>query len=280
MRLGVIRRSLSVSAHLCYVSRMIITTNSPRRRPEEIPQKSDAQLTPPGGWGRDSLTEYLEDYRGNQFATFANKPDEMRDLIRLDGLFLKLMKGAINVRPFFPLNFLLRAHSAYRAAVGAVMAGQLYEAQTLLRLCLEHGAYGFYIGDDSARWERWMRRSDSDASRKAVAKEFHNSKVKEHINKEAKRLGAQFELLYNRLIEFGAHPNELGFSVNTNIRKDGENVHFETVYLQADEKRYDLGLKTSGQVGLWVLHIMQLVYPERYELLGVRVEIEAIRVRY
>ena len=119
------------------------------------------QIAPPG-WGQDALTDYLSSYRSNQFATFANKGQSMTDLIQIDGLFHRFLVGAINPRPFYPMTFMLRAHSAYRAGVGAVMAGQLYESQALLRLCLEHAAYGFYIGADKDRMERWLRRGDSD----------------------------------------------------------------------------------------------------------------------
>lgn len=237
-------------------------------------------VRPPDGWGQDSLTDYLDDFWGNQFATFDNKRAAVADLIRIDGLFKRFLDGAINPRPFVPMGFMLRAHSAYRAAAGAVMAGQLYEAQALLRLCLEHGAYGFYIGADRERWERWMHRNDSEATKKVVRDEFTHNKIKKHVSAAATKLGGQFELLYEKLIDFGAHPNEQGFSMNSAMRRDGENVHFDTIYLQADGLPLDLGLKMTGQVGLWVLHVMQLIYRERFELQGVRADLEEIRTRF
>lgn len=243
--------------------------------------QSKVQTKPvPRGWGDDPLTSYLDNYRDNQIATFANKRAQVADLIRIDGLLLKLLHGAVNPRPFVPMTFMLRAHAAYRAAVGAVMAGQLYESQTLMRLCLEHAAYGFYIGGDSERWKRWMNRNDSTATKKVVRDEFQHVKVKTYITGQAKRLGEQFELLYERLIDFGAHPNEQGFSLNSAIRKDSGNVHFDTVYLQGDGLPLDFALKTAGQVGLWILFVMQPLYKERYELLGIRAELEEIRTRF
>ena len=152
----------------------------------------------PPGWGDDSLSDYLKAYRTNQFATFANKRQAMQDLIRIDALYEQFLKGAINPRPFYPLQFTLRAHSAYRAGVGAVMAGQLYESQALLRLCLEHAAYGFYIGEDKERMECWLRRGDSDANRKAVRKEFRNDKIRAHIEARSPVLSGHFEHLYSQ----------------------------------------------------------------------------------
>jgi len=100
----------------------------------------------PDGWGRDPLTEYLDAFRANQLATFANKRSAIVDLTTIDKMFRTLIDGAMNPKPFLPMSFLQRAHSAFLAAAGAVMAGQIYEAQALLRVCLEQGAYAFYIG--------------------------------------------------------------------------------------------------------------------------------------
>lgn len=235
---------------------------------------------PPRGWGQDPLTAYLDEVRDNQFASFANKEGPVGDLIRIDGLFMKLLHGAVNPQPFAPMLFMLRAHSAYRAAAGAVMAGQLYEAQAMLRLCLEHGAYGFYIGTDPDRWERWLRRNESEAYKQAVRKEFTYKKIKQYIKSAAPRLGHQFEMLYEQAIDFGAHPNEPGFSLNARIRREDGSTHYETLYLQGDGELIDLILRTTGQVGLWVLHLMQLLYRARYELLGIHAELEEIRSRF
>lgn len=235
--------------------------------------------TPPDHWGEDSLTQHLQTYGSNQFATFANKGQPMEDLIHIDALFERLLKGAINPRPHYPMLFMLRSHAAYRAGVGAVMAGQLYESQAVLRLCLEHAAYGFYIGADRNRMERWLRRGDSDGNRTAVRKEFHNNKIRAYIEGQAPVLCGQFDLLYNQLIEFGAHPNEQGYSLNSTITNVSGNTHFDALYLQKDGLPLDQSIRTAAQVGLWPLLLMQLLYRERYELLGIRAELNELRKR-
>jgi hypothetical protein len=235
---------------------------------------------PPNGWGADALTSYLQDFRRNQFATFANKGQATKDLVTIDELYGRLMVGAVNPRPFYPLNFMLRAHAAYRAGVSAIMGGQVYEAQSLLRLCLEHAAYGFYVGSDKERLERWLRRGDSDANRKAVRKEFHNDRIRAHISARAPVLGDHFNVLYDRLMDFGAHPNEQGYSLNSTIIRDDSHVHFNAIYLHGDGLPLDLGMRTAAQVGLWPLHLMQLLYRERYELLGIRGELDELRKRF
>lgn len=239
-----------------------------------------ATQAPPDHWSEDSLTEYLQTYRSNQFATFANKGQSMKELVDIDALFERLLKGAINPRPSYPMHFMLRAHSAYRAGVGAVMAGQLYESQAVLRLCLEHAAYGFYIGSDRDRMGRWLSRGDSNANRRAVRKEFHNDKIRAHIESEAPVLCGQFDHLYNQLIELGAHPNEQGYALNSTLTNVGGDTHFNALYLQGDGLPLDLSIRTAAQVGLWPLLLMQLLYRERYELLGIRQKLEELRKRF
>ncbi|WP_152046747.1 hypothetical protein [Aureimonas psammosilenae] len=226
------------------------------------------------------MTEYLEEYRGNQFATFANKREAVSHLITIDGLFLRLLEGAVNLRPHIPAFFLLRSHAAYRAAVGAVMGGQVYEAQAMLRLCLEHGSYSLYLGNNAERWSRWMARQDGEAQRKTVKAEFSYGKILRHVTNEAPKLAKILSELYERVIDLGAHPNEQGFSLNSVIREEGGNTHFDTIFLHGDGLALNAGLRLSAQVGLWPLHVGQLIYRERYELLGLREELQKLGARF
>ncbi len=236
---------------------------------------------PPPGWGNDPLTRYLDDARGNQFATFANKRSEVIDLIDIDGMFRKLLDGAMNPRPFVPMTFLLRAHSAYLSAVSAVMAGQVYEAQALLRVCLEQGAYAHYIGDDKVRYELWMSRHDGRAAMKAVRDEFTHGKISHHITDADAKLGGIYKTLYDRTIDYGAHPNEMGTSLSSktvDIEDGGK--QFLTIYLHGEGLLLDCGLKATAQVGLWVLRIAQTIYPARVQAVGIQYQLADMLKRF
>jgi hypothetical protein len=235
----------------------------------------------PPGWGDDPVTRYLNDYRGNQFATFANKRREIGDLIKIDGLLRRLVDGAIDPKPRRPMFFLLRSHAAFLAALGATMAGQVNEAQALLRLCLEHANYGFYIGPDVPRWERWMARNDNEASKKVVLKEFHASRLKEALVAKAPEIGKRYVMLYERLIDFGAHPNEQGYSISSSIDKTEDGTtHLNTIYLHPDGLPLAMAMKTASQVGICALLIAQMIYPGRFELLRIRDDLDVLRTRY
>lgn len=231
---------------------------------------------PPPNWDADEIARYIDNCRQNQYATFANK-GSLKPLKQIDKCFRRALDKPINPRPWFPLQFLHRSHSAFLAATGMAMAGQTVEVYALLRLSLESAAYGFYINRNVARAERWLRRHDSNAEKRSVQQEFQHRKIKEHIYGSAKVLAEIYERLYERTIDFGAHPNEKGFSSHTKILKDQEQTEFLQIYLQEDGPQLDQAIKTAGQVGFWALSIFQLVYPEKWELLGIKFELNELR---
>lgn len=238
---------------------------------------------PPFGWGDDSLTQYLDNCRGNQWATFANKRSEVIDLITIDGMFRKLVGDAVNPRPFLPANFLLRSHSAYLAACGTVMAGQLHDTWALLRVCLEQGGYAHYVGADDERWARWMARHDarSRTQQDKWKDEFTHGKVSRNIMAAHAGLGEVYNVLYDRTIDYGAHPNERGTSVAMTVEEtEDAGLRFNAVYLHGHGLLQDFVLKTTAQVGICVLRIAQVIYPLRSQATGVQFQLETIARRF
>jgi hypothetical protein len=231
---------------------------------------------PPLNWGNDEITQYIDNCRQNQYATFANK-DSVAPLKRIDKCFRKVLDKPINPRPWFPFQFLHRSHSAFIAACGMAMAGQTVEVYALLRLSLESAAYGFYINEDTTRAELWLSRHDGATNKKKLRTEFQQKKIEDHITSVAPVLADIFKKLYDRTIDYGAHPNERGFSTNSKIIKDAEQTEFLQIYLQGDGLQLDLALKTTGQVGIWALSIFQLIYPEKWELLGIKHDLIELR---
>jgi len=236
---------------------------------------------PPPGWGDDTLTIFLDNFRENQYATFANKPQQIGPLIEIDGLYLRFLDGALNPKPLLPYGFLFRAHSAYRTSVGAMFAGQIYEAQASLRLCLEHSAYSIFIGNDTDRWERWMARHDSAVAKKSVKDEFTVRNLRIHLEGKSPQIAKHFARLYDQTIDYGAHPNEKGYSLSSAMRKDKDsNVHIESVYLHGDTIGLNFGLQEIADVGIFSLHVAQLIYSEKFGILGITEELEKLRKRY
>ena len=223
------------------------------------------------GWGQDDFTRYLEKCRHNQLATFANMRSEVIDLTAIDKMFVTLLKDAVYPDPVVPMDFLRRAHSAFLTAGGAIMAGQIYEAQSLLRVCLEQGGYAHFIGKNVGRGNRWRARHNGSAEKKKVRKEFTNGNISRQMKAKAPKLEAAYSEFYDRLIDNGAHPNERGMSLSSSIEKtDDGGENWMTIYLHGVGLPMQAGFRTAAQVGLLVLLIAQDIYPDRMQAPGIQ----------
>ena len=110
--------------------------------------------------------------------------------------------------------------------------------------------------------------------------EFTHGKVSRHIKVAHAGLGEVYNTLYDRTIDYGAHPNERGTSVAMTMEEieDGGR-RFNTVYLHADGLLLDFLLKSTGQVGICVLRIAQVIDPQRSQATGVQFQLETIAKR-
>jgi len=92
--------------------------------------------------------------------------------------------------------------------------------------------------------ELWLRRHDDSDSKKAMKKEFTPTNIRATIETKNQHIEGVFKDLYDRAIDFGAHPNER--SVTTNLTKiDHEkSTEFESAYARGDGPQFDHGLLT------------------------------------
>lgn len=237
----------------------------------------------PPDWGNDHLTNYLETFRHNQFATFVHRKEEVQALIAIDALFQRLVGGAVDPVPLLSMGFLQRAHSAYRAACGAIMGGQLGEAQSLLRNCLEQSGYAFYVGRDYGRWKRWMDRHEprSKTQQDKWREEFSHGKVVSAIAAADTKVGQTYKELYERTIDYGAHPNQMGDTMGSSVEEtEGEGLRLWTIYLHEDGLLLEYSLRSAAQVGLCALLIAQLIYPARMQATGVKFDLEDLAKQF
>ena len=161
---------------------------------------SKVGISPPPSWGADCLTDYLAIAQENRFATFSNKSAIVKNLIRIDQIFHSVLDGAVDPDPLVAMNFFFRAHSSLKVSMGAIMAGQFNESQTLLRLALEHAAYGLYLSSNDDLWITWVLRNQSPEHKKAVRALFTISKIKKHLGAVSSSLCSDFENLYEQLV--------------------------------------------------------------------------------
>ncbi|MBB4232656.1 hypothetical protein [Rhizobium mongolense] len=101
-----------------------------------------------------------------------------------------------------------------------------------------------------------------------------------HMQDADGKVSTAYETLYEQLIDFGAHPNEKGFSMSSTIRRENGEVHIEAVYLHGDGLPLRSALRTTAQVGICVLRIGQTLYPQRFNDLDLDTELQAIMKRF
>lgn len=225
---------------------------------------------PPPNWGKDKLSEFLRHVYNHQMVTAARKSGIFTKLSTIDAMMVKIADNIINPPNATAINLFYRAHSAYRAASATAMAGQVVETFVLVRSSLEYGAYGLHIHDTPANGDAWWHRNKGDVQKKASIKLFALGSLRETIQKHDAKLALVFNELYERSIDFGAHPNQYGVVTGMALKEQEDRTAILQKYLHADGMEMDFALKTTAQAGIFVLRAFQFMMPEKYMLLGIQ----------
>lgn len=232
---------------------------------------------PPTKWGQDEISNFFDAARENKYATFANLNDEVGRLIDIDLAYRKVIEGLNHSKEWFAGFFILRAHSNFLAACRLGWSGQIPECHAMLRSCLESSLYGLYLACNPNSRETWLRRHDSAESKKQVRAEFAIRNML-NVAKSVDAKEAQVaELLYERAIDHGAHPNERALMQMLRINEEPLHVEFKTIYLDDDIEHIKSTLKTIAQTGVCALSLFRPIYKERYDILGVTARIDHIK---
>ena len=234
------------------------------------PHDTVSRTPPQPGWGQDELSKFLDFTRHNQFATFHNKKVRYGELSTIDTSFYRVATNIINPENTISPVLFYRCHSAFRAACATAMSGQVAETFVLLRSCLEYAAYGFAIFKDPNLTMVWLNRHEDEKAKKASVQDFQIKKIREMIDEVDRGLTPVFQKLYDRTIDFGAHPNERAASSNMAITEGGDRTYIVQQYAQGDSLQLEHGLKSTAQVGVCCLLLFQHAYQAKFLILGVR----------
>ena len=116
--------------------------------------------------------------------------------------------------------------------------------------------------------EVWLRRHDDDSSLKKTKGEFKFSKVIQTLESEDKKNADVARYLYERTIDFGAHPNERAVTANLSIENVNGGKKLQQTYLAVGTLTQRHSMKTTAQVGLCSLYTFRLIFRERFDILG------------
>ncbi len=232
----------------------------------------------PPNWGNDPLSEFIETARHNTIATFANCPNEYNILKDIHELFRYTTDNLINTPEWFASFFLLKSHAAYLGGVRFALSGQCSETYVVLRNCLESALYGLYMSLHKESHETWLNRRVNEESLKRVKDEFKIVNLFAALKSADPKIYDAAKILYDRTIDYGAHPNELALTSLLKKTEDGDMVKFNLNYLSGDTPAFRLALKSTAQCGACSLLIFKNVYSERFRLLGIDRKLDKLKV--
>ncbi|WP_315741552.1 MULTISPECIES: hypothetical protein [unclassified Bradyrhizobium] len=225
----------------------------------------------------DNLEEFFSVTTSNRAANAARFQAEYRILRRINMCLTAPGKHMTNPKPIMCGILFLRCQYAYKAAVGMSLSGQVTESFQMMRSCLEYAAYALAIFEKPELEAVWMSRNMTTDGMRAQKAAFRISEVRSAVERFDKRLAEIFNENYERAIDFGGHPNP--HATMSTITMDNADLtgSFTVDALSVDPKVIRHAMKSTAQVGLTAAHIFQHIFPTKFELLGVKREMQKLR---
>ena len=225
----------------------------------------------------DNLVPYLDAVTSNQKANIQNFPGPF-DLLRRVNLSLATAgQNMTNPNPIMCGVLFQRCQYAYKTAAGMALAGQAVEAFVMLRSCLEYAGYALAIFKDPTLEMVFTNRHVSEIDMVTQKKAFRISEIKKAIEGFDLVLAEAFTVFYERSIDFGGHPNPHATFSTMRMGDDLPANSFVTLALVNDPTTLQHAMKSVTQAGLTALFIFQHIFKAKFELLGIRAEMDKLR---
>lgn len=231
------------------------------------------RVLPP--WENDPLSTYLYEAEHNTRASAVNFADvyavqrQAHDLLRhVADAFEHDTKGVSHLG--VPRMLLIRSHSAILTAMRLAMSGQAFEAQTVLRVGIEHAWYARHIASDPAppaRAQVWWNRGDSPQATQAYKDEFKVGNARATREALDPATAVAMGRLYDAAIDFGGHPNQGGVVLTLRLgEQDEETVTIGVGFLHPVPLMILSAIKAAVDVATGLAKIVSLIYPERFKI--------------
>lgn len=234
----------------------------------------------PVDWDHFSLTTLMGNLERQTVATFANARAQVQPVLDVDAALFEQTPAIFHQPQQHELvgaMLFTRMFSVLRAAARLVFAGQQYEARAVLRSALECGMYGWALTTDGEQREIWKHREDSDDARQAARNALTWGRLKTALRAQSQSLGDKVAILYDDLIDLGAHPNPGGIVDGVFTSKDAAgNLQLMTVFGACTPESVTAGLNELLGVTHAGFELLRLAMPERMEKTGVGPNVAAI----
>jgi hypothetical protein len=181
----------------------------------------------------------------------------------LDSLFDEWLAGLESPEDPIAAGLAYRAHSALRAASQLLLSGQVVEAFPVIRTALESALYAQHMAFDVRVAQAWSQRSQSASAKKISKVEFSAARTFASLARRDPRVEAEAKLLYEKLIDFGAHPNPYATGANLSIVEEERGLRIEHTYLTNNHDVLRLGFAVLCKVSIIIIEIFRLILPAR-----------------
>ena len=225
----------------------------------------------------DNLAQFFEAIHSNQVANIKQFAQPYSLILRVNDCLVRAGQNLIDPKPLMAGNLFLRCQYAYKAASGMALSGQVVEAFAMMRLCLEYAGYALAIFADQNLEAIFLKRNVSAADMVVQKEKFKISHIRKTISDFDSKLADNFQLFYERAIDFGGHPNPHATLSAVKLETSGTDSFLHTLALSTEPKALLHAMKSTAQIGLTALFIFQHIFKAKFELLGIRAEMDALR---
>ena len=234
----------------------------------------------PAGWLDRKLTSGFSKLENQAHATFVHYADVVEPILAFEEEFSMRMPEIFHeADPNEQIAIVLfaRMASGQNAAARLLFAGQLYEAQALMRSAIECGVYGCALRHDPALRKVWARRGNSAEARAQCRRAFGWNGLMTALNAHSHNLRRLINPVYEQLIDMGAHPNSQGIGAGIQLeRVGGGRLRLSTIFSSVEPEQFQRAVRQY----LSVLHIgfelVRVAAPQRIEESGVAVRVAEI----
>jgi hypothetical protein len=145
-----------------------------------------------------------------------------------------------------------------------------------LRQSLEFAGYAALVHDDPSLAKVWWDRDVTPEDERKARRTFTHGAVEAAIRKSDARLADIYDELYDRVIQFGGHPNEKSISGSLKLDLQEAETQLLQVYLQGDGPALDHWIRTANRSGICVLKVFEHVHAKRFAERGIGPKIDAL----
>lgn len=228
----------------------------------------------------DLLAEFFEIARNSRAASDSDLQAEYVDIQAVDSVFLDFLSDWTDPECFGAAPLVIRAHSSFRAAAQLVLSGQVPEAFMIIRGSLECALYANHMDAIPNAFEIWIRRSESPDARKRCIKEFSATRVFASLRQKHGPLADAMGRLYERTIDFGAHPNQAAVTSSLEVWEQDAGESYEHAYITRNIGLLRLSARSLCQAGIMILDTLSLVFPKHAEARQIREALAPFRPRF